>query len=189
MLSKIHRSIKKILSRYYLRRFRKVGNMDKNSFAEGAIKSVGEQYIKIGKDFHCGERLKLRAFDCWEGITFHPSIKIGDNVSIETDCHISAVNSVEIGDNVLIASFVFISDHSHGEATAKDLDFPPLQRKLYSKGPIKIGRNVWLGEKVTILGGVSIGESAIIGAGSVVTKNIPARCVAAGNPAKVIKQL
>lgn len=124
-----------------------------------------------------------------EGQRLTPEIKIGGNVSIESDCHISAINNVSIGDNVLIASFVYISDHSHGAVTSEELGLPPLQRSLYSKGPIEIGSNVWIGEKVCILPNVKIGEGAIIGAGSVVTKDIPARSVAVGNPAKVIRQL
>lgn len=88
-----------------------------------------------------------------------------------------------------MASFVYISDHSHGEITRAELDLPPLGRLLYSKGPIIIGNNVWIGEKVCILPNVRIGDGAVIGANSVVTKDIPPHSVAAGSPAKVIKQL
>lgn len=123
------------------------------------------------------------------GRYFSPFVKIGNNVSIESDCHISSINKIIIGDNVLMASFVYISDHSHGEITRAELALPPLERPLYSKGPIIIGNNVWIGEKVCILPNVKIGNSAIIGANSVVTKDIPPYSVAAGSPAKVIKQL
>lgn len=118
----------------------------------------------------------------------NPRIIIGNDVNIESDCHISAINEVVIENNVLIASFVYISDHSHGNISAKEMDIPPLKRELYSKGPIRICKDVWLGEKVIVLPGVTIGEGSVIGAGSVVTKNIPPFCVAVGNPAKVIKE-
>lgn len=124
------------------------------------------------------------------GESFTPYIQIGDNVSIETDCHISAINSVIIEDGVLIASFVYISDHSHGIIfDNKELHIRPIDRPLSSKGPIKICRNVWIGEKVSILPGTTIGEGSIIGANSVVTHDIPPYCIAVGSPAKIIKNL
>lgn len=153
---------------------------------------MGLNNVSIGNNFRAGERLKLRTFDCWEGRKYIPQITIGNNVNIETDCHISAINKVSIGDNVLIASFVYISDHSHGnvnESMDGWMDGAPIERPLYSKGPIIIENNVWLGEKVTVLPGVHIGRGAIIGANSVVTKSIPPYAVAVGSPAKVIKML
>jgi len=169
---------------------------------KGCFKSIGAnvrmsyrtslhlpQNISIGNNFISGERLKLRTFEEWGGHTYTPNIKIGDNVNIQTDCHISAVNSVIIEDNVLIASFVYISDHAHGTSELSSMSVPPIERELYSKGGIYIHKNVWIGEKVTILPGVSIGEGSIIGANSVVTKDIPAYSIACGVPAKVIKSL
>ena len=149
----------------------------------------GLENISIGDNFLSGERLKLRTFGEWEGVKYTPQIKIGNNVNIQTDCHISAINSVVIGDNVLIASFVYISDHSHGTCDYSELFISPIKRRLYSKGDDSIGKNVWIGEKATILPGVTIGEGSIIGANSVVTKNIPPYSIACGIPAKVIKKL
>lgn len=68
------------------------------------------------------------------------------------------------------------------------MDMPPTQRPIYSKGPVVIGDNVWIGDKATILPNVSIGKGAIIAANSVVTKDVPEYSVFAGNPAKIIKQ-
>jgi acetyltransferase-like isoleucine patch superfamily enzyme len=73
---------------------------------------------------------------------------------------------------------------SWGEAS-----IPPVKRTLKSKGEVKIGNNVWIGDKATILGGVTIGDNVIIGANSVVTHDVPSNCVAAGNPAKIIKKI
>ena len=174
-----------------------------NSYIKTIFKSCGDELsispslvymgldnVSIGNNFRAGERLKLRTFDCWEGTTYTPSITIGDNVNIETDCHISAINKVTIGNNVLIASFVYISDHSHGDVNAMDgwMD-APLRRPLYSKGSVVIEDDVWLGEKVTVMPGVHIGRGAVIGENSVITKDIPAYAVAVGSPAKVIKML
>ena len=65
---------------------------------------------------------------------------------------------------------------------------PPKERDIYSKGIVTIHDNVWVGDKATILPGVEIGYGAIIGANSVVTKNVPEKSIVAGNPAKIIRQ-
>ena len=66
---------------------------------------------------------------------------------------------------------------------------PPLARPVHSNGPIVIGKNVWIGDKVTILPNVTIGDGAIITANAVVTKNIPAYAIAVGCPAKIVKMI
>lgn len=101
--------------------------------------------------------------------------------------HIGALNEIVIEDNVLIGSHVLIIDHNHG--TTEDVSKPPVLRELVSTGKVHIKRNVWIGENCMIFPNVTIGENSIIGAGSVVTKDIPANSVAVGNPAKVIKHL
>lgn len=153
------------------------------------LSTNGLENVEIADNFLAGEGLKLRTFSHWRGRHFTPKISIGSNVSMQSNCHISAINSVTIDDNVLMASFIYISDHSHGEPTVEMMEIPPLERPLFSKGPIHICRNVWLGEKVSVMPGVTIGEGSIIGANSVVTKDIPPYCVACGAPAKVIKKL
>lgn len=149
----------------------------------------GGKYITIGKNFGCDQRLRLEAFDEFLGDKFSPQILIGDNVSIQKDCHIGAVNKIVIGNDVLFAGRVYISDHSHGEITEEALLLPPAKRKLYSKGQVLIGDNVWIGEGVVVLPNVSIGKNCIIGANSVVTKSFQDNCVIAGNPAKLIRIL
>ena len=99
------------------------------------------------------------------------------------------MKSVKIGNDVLFASNVFISDHTHGSYSG-DMQSNPLQppneREIVC-GNVEIGDKVWIGENVAVLLGVSIGESSIIGANSVVTKDIPAFSIAVGSPARVIK--
>ena len=80
-----------------------------------------------------------------------------------------------------------ISDNNHGSTDFDTLHELPANRKLYTKGPVIIGNNVWIGDKATILGGVTIGDGAVIAANSVVTKDVPAYSVVGGNPAKIIK--
>jgi acetyltransferase-like isoleucine patch superfamily enzyme len=149
----------------------------------------GGKYIKIGSNVGFDQRLRLEAFDKFLNDDFKPEIIIGNNVSIQKDCHIGAINKIIIGNNVLLASKVYISDHSHGEITEEAIQTPPAQRKLYSKGPVVIEDNVWLGEGVIVLPNVTIGENSIIGANSVVTKSIPKNSLVAGNPARIIREL
>lgn len=149
----------------------------------------GGAHMVIGKGFNCDQRLRLDAFESFLGEKFTPQLLIGDNVSIQKDCHIGVINKVVIGNNVLIASRVYISDHSHGKVIAEEIDCPPSCRKLYSKGPVIIGNNVWIGEGVAILPNVTIGDNCIVGANAVVTKSFSENCIIGGNPAKIIKVL
>ncbi|MFT3825799.1 MAG: DapH/DapD/GlmU-related protein [Chitinophagaceae bacterium] len=147
------------------------------------------QYISIGNNFNAMYNLRLEAWDAYGDDKFTPEIIIGDNVCLNTDVHIGCIDRIVIGNNVLMASRIFIADSSHGMITKEALALPPIQRPLFSKGPVIIGNNVWIGEGVCILHGVTIGDNAIIGANAVVTKDIPENAVVAGNPAKIIKLL
>jgi acetyltransferase-like isoleucine patch superfamily enzyme len=149
----------------------------------------GGKYISVGDNCSFDKRLRLDAYDYYASEYYSPSIEIGKNVSIQMDCHICAINNIRIGNNVLIASKVYISDHFHGNVTAEELDIAPVKRKLFSKGPVIIGDNVWIGEGVVIMPGVEIGNSCIIGANAVVTKSFPKDSVIGGNPARLIKVL
>lgn len=161
----------------------------KNISIKYPISLKGASYISIGVGFDCDQRLRLDAIDEFLGDKFSPQIIIGDNVSIQKDCHIGAINKIIIGNNVLIASKVYISDHSHGQVTREAILLPPAQRKLYSKGAVIIEDNVWIGEGVVVLPGVVIGENSIIGANAVVTKSIPKNSIVGGNPARIIREL
>lgn len=146
-----------------------------------------KRYIKIGEAFTTGVGCRIEAHP----ITDRKSkcIVIGANVQINDYVHIAAGESVVLGNNVLIASKVFISDINHGSYTSENSDspdVPPSQRKL-STSPVIIEDNVWLGESVCVLPGVTIGKGSIIGSLSVVTKNIPPFSIAVGIPAKVVK--
>ena len=149
----------------------------------------GGRYISIGTRTGIGLRGILTAWDNYKGDLFNPTITIGDNTSIGEDSHITAINKIKIGNNVLIGKKVTITDNGHGKATADFLVLAPLERSLYSKGPVVIEDGVWIGDKVTILPGIRIGKNSIIGANALITKNIPANCVAGGVPATVIKYI
>lgn len=153
------------------------------------IHVLGGDNITIGDNFYCYWGQRFETYSIHNEQNYSPRIIIGNNVSINPDCHIGAVNLVELQDGVLLASRVFITDHFHGDTSLNSLKIPPQERVLVSKGPVIIKKNAWLGEGVSVMPGVTIGENAIIGANSVVTKDIPNNAVAAGVPARVIKQL
>jgi lipopolysaccharide O-acetyltransferase len=118
-------------------------------------------------------------------------LKFGKNVQLNDYVHITAMNNVTIGDNVLMASKIFISDCTHGsysgDSNDSNPDSTPIDRPLSSK-PIIIEDNVWLGEFVSVLPGVTIGKGTIVGANSVVSKDLPKYVIAVGSPAKPIKR-
>ena len=112
-------------------------------------------------------------------------VKIGNCCYICSYFSLLNASTITIGDNVLIASHVMITSENH--CMDPESELPYMDQPLDTK-PIEIGNGCWIGEKVCILPGVKIGEKAIIGAGSVVTKSIPNYSIAVGNPAKVIKR-
>lgn len=118
-----------------------------------------------------------------------PELVIGNGCVLGEYNHITAVNRIVIGDNLLTGRFVLITDNSHGSFRKDELSIHPSSRPITSKGEVIIGNNVWLGDNVSILPGVQIGDGCIIGANSVVTHSIPPFSIAAGNPAKILKTI
>jgi acetyltransferase-like isoleucine patch superfamily enzyme len=149
----------------------------------------GHRHIHLEGRFVAQARNRIEAIDRHGSQHFTPRVQIGDGVSMEYDCHIGCVNEVRIGAGVLIASRVYVSDHTHGGTDAEDLMLAPNTRPIISKGPVIIEDDVWLGEGVSVMPGVRIGRSSVIGANAVVTRDIPPFSVAAGVPARVIKTL
>ncbi|TYZ27786.1 acetyltransferase, partial [Selenomonas caprae] len=105
--------------------------------------------------------------------------------------HIGCTHRVVIGNDVLMGSKIYITDHNHGVYRGDECDSPdslPADRRLTEGECVEIGDRCWIGEFVTILSGVTIGEGCIIGSHSTVTHDIPKNSIAVGSPAKVIKQ-
>ena len=154
-----------------------------------ATNLAGEVYISIGQHTNIDKGIQLTAWDCSEETGVKPEIVIGDYCTIRHHAHITAIRSIRIGHHLLTGTNVLITDNAHGSFTKDSLLQAPKTRQLTSKGPVVIGNNVWLGNNVCIMPGVTIGDGAIIGANAVVTSDIPAYSMAAGIPAKVIKQI
>jgi acetyltransferase-like isoleucine patch superfamily enzyme len=113
-----------------------------------------------------------------------PRLVIEDGTRIGHFAHIASVNDVHIGKKVLIADRVYISDNLH---SYHDIEVPIMDQPISFKGNVHIGDNSWIGENVSIIG-ARIGRHCVVGANSVVTRDIPDFCVAVGAPAKVIKK-
>ena len=183
---RIFKSLKLLIENEMLKK--KMKQVGKNVFFSKDAYIIGGEYIEIGEGFSAFSNLRIEAIDQYISYRYQPFIKIGNHVSFGNDCHIGCINEVTISDGVLLGSHILINDHSHGQ-TEFISNQRPANRELVSKGPIYIGKNVWICDGVCVMPGVTIGENSIIGANAVVTKDIPANCVAAGNPAKIVKYL
>ena len=143
--------------------------------------------IDFGKGLTTGVGCRLEAYNV--NIDNNIKISFGQDVQINDFVHIAAGKRVSIGNNVLIASKVYISDINHGNYNGLNPDSPytlPALRRLHCN-EVVIEDNVWIGESVTILPGVKVGFGSIIGANSIVTRDVPAKSIVVGNPAKIIK--
>lgn len=146
------------------------------------------EFMHIGADVSFGNEIFLTA---WGGLAANEGrsyLKIGSHCYFGAYNHITCANKVVIGDHCLTGKWVTITDNSHGETDYSSLLIPPSRRDIVSKGAVIIGTNVWIGDKATILPGVSIGDGAVVAANSVVTKDVPAYSVVGGNPARILKQ-
>ena len=112
---------------------------------------------------------------------FGKNIHLGKNVFINSCCQFQDQGGSFIGDGTLIGHSVVIATLNHG--------FAPDDRQNLYHSPIHIGKGVWIGAHATILAGVTIGDHAIVAAGAVVNKDVPARAIVGGVPAKVIKHI
>ncbi len=148
----------------------------------------GPENITIGSMTVFGSHCVVTAWERYGEQKLTPSLVIGNNCDFGEYNHITCCNGITIGDNVLTGRWVTICDNAHGDTSMESMKIAPAERRITSKGMISIGDNVWIGDKSTILAGVKIGDGVVIGANSVVTKNIPPYCVAVGNPATVIKK-
>lgn len=173
-------------SGYYQRFFKK---FDNSSRIMDKVFTNGLNYIIVGKKCIIGRGSALTAWPVKHINNGVPEIIIGNNVQIGFYSHITAINRIVIGNNVLTGKHVLITDNAHGDSGYKNIYIPPSKRALCSKGEVIIEDNVWIGEKVSILPGVHIGYGSIIAANSVVTHDIPPFSMAAGIPAQVIKNL
>jgi len=145
------------------------------------LRIVEPSCIEIGDQVFIRDQIWLEAIRAAE---VSPSIIIDDRVYIGDFAHINAVRRIRIGAGCILANHVFITDHNH---CFEDITIPIRQQGVEWMGDVEIGEETWIGERVSILG-AKVGKRCVIGANSVVVKDIPDYSIALGSPAKVIKQ-
>jgi acetyltransferase-like isoleucine patch superfamily enzyme len=109
-------------------------------------------------------------------------IKIGDNVLVMSGVRISSASSIIIGDHCMLANYCYIMD-------ADWHDIYDRMKPVGKTAPVRLEKNVWIGDSAIICKGVTIGENSIVGAGSVVTRDIPPNVIVAGNPAEIVREI
>jgi lipopolysaccharide O-acetyltransferase len=184
----LDKALKKAVSYYTKRRERdtlvKLG-IDKNDNTKVAYPCIlgHPELIKIGKETQILSDSRMQVFPGFAKMD--PQIYIGERCFFGFRLCILAGANIIIGNDVLVASDVTIASENHG--------INPESNKTYMKqdletAPVLIGNNCWIGDKVIILPGVKIGDGCVVGAGAVVTKDIPSYSIAVGNPAHIIKR-
>lgn len=177
----LHKIVNLIYNIIFLRR--------KHISADFSSEIRGLNYMDIGS-VSMGRNCRIEMIRRYGSSSFNPKLKIGKRVSMNDMVHIGCANYVEIGDNCVFASRIYISDHNHGSYKGdyqSHISETVAKRKIDTDKTVIIGNNVWLGEGVAVLPGAVIGDNSIIGTNAVVSGKIPPNCIAVGIPAKVIK--
>jgi acetyltransferase-like isoleucine patch superfamily enzyme len=151
--------------------------------ARSALVTVDGQYpvLLTAGSITCGRlTLRCKTIPVEVGAAKHGSLVLGERVFINTGATVVANHNIVIGDDCLIGDLVAIFDTDHH----------PMEPSSPTRcEPIRIGANVWIGRSATILPGVTIGDHAVVAAGSIVTANVPARTLVAGVPARPVRTL
>ena len=156
----------------------------RHSVIQPPARIVGERMISIGSGAFIGANSWLQVIE--NDDEGQVRLSVGDGTSIAGHCVLSAAHCVTIGRSVLIARNVYVSDHSHGFG---DGSRPILEGGIDQLAPVEICDGAWLGQNAVVMPGVRIGAGAVVGANSVVTKDVPDRTVVAGAPARVLREL
>lgn len=161
-----------LAARFYLRRCTRVGRY---------TRLLGRPRVYNSGSLIIGERVRIHSTNAPVELVAGRGgrLDIGDSVFLNYGVSVSAFELVRIGDHCLLGTYVIIMDNNWHDIIDRSKT-PPSR-------PVIIEDNVWLGNRVIVLPGVTIGHDAVVGAGAVVTKDVPPRSVAVGNPARVVK--
>lgn len=174
------RSIIRNIYRYiYKNKFKGIG---KKSYFLNPMFISGMKYIQMGKDVGIWDQARVEMIDEWEGERFTPELIIGDHVNIGQNLHLTCARRIVIEDNVVCTARVTITDIIH---ITSNKSISVLKQGIHTK-EVRICEGAFIGVNTVILPGVTIGKHAVVGANSVVTKNIPDFAVVAGVPAREI---
>ena len=177
-----------LYSAYIRHQFRQCGELKLGSTQ---LHLFGLRYMEFGDQVEMHFNARVQCIDYFQPTDQHfkPRLILHDHVVVQAMCHIGCIDRVEIGEWSTMGARCYITDHTHGGTSREELLLPPRKRPLVSRGPVKIGKYVHLGDGVCVMPGVTIGDYSVIGAGAVVTRDIPPFSIAVGSPAKVIKQI
>jgi acetyltransferase-like isoleucine patch superfamily enzyme len=165
------------------RRFAAFGPGTEAAFPRGTV--FGERWIAIGEKTLIGAFVTMSAgMVPGQDLGPEPVLRIGDRCVIGRGSHIIAHYCLLIGDDVFMGPYVYITDQNHGYADPE----VPIGRQMPRNAAVSIGSGSWLGAGTVVLPGACIGRNVVIAAGSVVRGTIPDHCVAAGVPAKVVRE-
>jgi acetyltransferase-like isoleucine patch superfamily enzyme len=123
---------------------------------------------------------------CWLTLSPEARIEIGEGCFLNRGTMLAAMERIEVGDHVMFANGCFVGDADH---RYDDPDEPITWQGFAPRGPVRIGSNCWFGVNCVVTGGVTIGDRCVVGANSVVTQDLPPGTIAAGVPAKVIREI
>ena len=177
----LNRRYGRLLGRYLRRRFLTVAGRRWRTdglvfFGRELELEIGAKgQVDFGRFVWIGDKTKIR---CHEG-----RVEIGAKTVMGQECTISAYQRVRIGEQCVIADRAMFIDFDHGVVEVER----PIRLQGIYKRDVEVGSNVWIGYGACILRGVSVGDNAIVGTNSVVTKDVPANAVVAGIPARIIR--
>lgn len=147
------------------------------------LSGLGRGGIELGNNVRIGAFSRLVVGTSFDNLGEH--IKIGNNVGLGEFAYLGGGGGLEIGDDCIIGQYLSCHPENHNFNNPKEL----IRLQGISRKGIKIGKNCWIGAKVTILDGVEIGDNCVIAAGAVVTSSMPSHAVIAGVPARIIKSI
>lgn len=163
-------------------RFRAIKN---GSIIDKGLYGYNLDFVSIGKNLKIKRNWRIECYPYFCHQKLEPHLEIGENVIINYGFTAFVANKIDIGPNCIFAANVTLVSENHGINPESDL---PYHAQSLTTGPIFIGEGCWIGQNVVVLPNVNIGAKCVVGANSVVTKDIPPYSIAVGIPAKVIKQ-
>ena len=141
--------------------------------------------IQMGQDCFVGRFAIFHPLTNYNGQAHEGRITLGNNVYIGGFSQIHAMGELEIGDGCVLSEHVYVSDIAHG---LNPRNGPIMEQPIESKGPVRIGKNVFIGFGCSILPGVTLGDYCVVGTRSTVTNSFPLGSMVSGSPARLIKR-
>ncbi|QMV19112.1 acyltransferase [Granulicella sp. 5B5] len=173
------------VKRFLLNRPHGLKKLGKDALVVRPWRFQGRSHVEIGSGSAIMPGCNICAVDQYAGKSYDPSLSIGNSVYIGHYAFIAALDSIVIGDGSALSEHVYITDFFHGFEPDKGFI---MEQDLVSKGPVKIGKNCFLGYRVAVMPNVTLGDWCVVGANSVVTKSFPPYSMIAGSPARLIKR-